>query len=83
MTVQTNETDTVTRIIQECLTGRETAEKIYQDIVRDKKRTLKFSDIEIKISDKDVGEFVDRYSSEVEPTLWVSKSRKDVMKDVL
>ena len=72
-----NDNDIVTKIIKECHAGKETAEKIFKAIATDKKRTLNLATGEIKISDEEAGEFVERYSSEVEPTLWESKRRKN------
>ncbi len=77
MTAQSNETDTVTRIIKECHTGKEAAEKIFQAIAIEKSRSLQLSDGPINISEEDAGEFVQRYSAEVETTLWESKRRKN------
>ncbi len=77
MTTQTNDTDIVTRIIKECHTGKEAAEKIFQAIASDKTRSLQLSDGPVNITDEDAGEFVQRYSAEVEPTLWESKRRKN------
>jgi hypothetical protein len=76
MSAQLNDKDTVTQIIKECHTSKETAEKIFKAIASDKKRTLTLGNAKIKISDEEAGEFVERFSSEVEPTLWESKRRK-------
>ncbi len=77
MSAEKNAIDTVTRIIKECHTGKETAEKIFKAIASDKTRSLHLSDGPVSISDEDAGEFVQRYSAEVEPTLWESKRRKN------
>jgi hypothetical protein len=77
MTAQLNDNDIVTRIIKECHTGKDAAEKIFRAIAIDKSRSLQLSDGPVNISEEDAGEFVQRYSAEVETTLWESKRRKN------
>lgn len=77
MNAQLNDNDIVTTIIKECHTGKETAERIFKAIATDKQRVLNLANTEVKISDAEAGEFVERFSAEVEPTLWESKRRKN------
>lgn len=76
MADQITEKDIVTKIIKACHADKETAETIYKSIADEKKRTLNLSGQEISITDEEAGEFVQRFSAEVEPTLWESKRRK-------
>jgi len=68
--------DRVTRVIKYCVKDHALAEKFFDTVATKNGRTLKLPDGEITLSDDEAGEFVQRYSSEVEPTIWVSKRRK-------
>lgn len=68
--------DVVTRIIRYCLQNRENADRMFKTITGgDQEITVDGE--KIVLSEADRGEFVERFSSEVEPTLWESKRRKD------
>jgi len=77
MNTQVNDNDVVTRIIKECHAGKETAKEIFREIAAGKKRTLDLAGGKVEINDKEAGEFVRRFSAEVEPTFWESKRRKN------
>ena len=77
MNAQVNDNDVVTKIIKECHAGKETAKEIFRDIAGSKKRILDLSEGKVEINDKEAGEFVQRFSSEVEPTFWESKRLKN------
>ena len=68
--------DVVTHVIKFCLENRDFAEKAFESVASDKQRTLNLPDGDVTLNEQQAGEFVERFSSEVEPTLWESKRRK-------
>lgn len=77
MAAQLVENDIVTKIIKACHTDKATAETLFKAIANQKERTLTLSDLKITITEEEAGEFVQRFSAEVEPTLWESKRLKN------
>jgi len=77
MNTHVNDNDVVTKIIKECYANKETAKEIFRDIAGSKKRILDLATGKVEINDREAGEFVQRFSAEVEPTLWKSKRRKN------
>lgn len=75
-TKQRYDDDIVSHVIRFCLENKEFAEKAFDDVTAGKRRTLLLPDGEVTLSEWQAGEFVERFSSEVEPTLWKSKRRK-------
>ncbi|MBE0598387.1 MAG: hypothetical protein IH614_14050 [Desulfuromonadales bacterium] len=69
--------DVVSRLIGECHRGREAAEGLYNQLVTKENRRISLDGEELTLTEAEVGEFVQRYSAEVAPTLWESKRRKD------
>ncbi|MEJ2200888.1 MAG: hypothetical protein P8X63_07730 [Desulfuromonadaceae bacterium] len=69
--------DIVTTIIKECHNSKAIAETLFNAIANKKQRTLRIANQEITITEAEAGEFVERFSAEVEPTLWESKRRKN------
>jgi len=75
MTAPNMEVDNVSRVIKHCIADHLFAEKAFNAVAKDHRVTL--PDGEVRLSEEEVGEFVARYSSEVEPTIWESKRRKN------
>jgi len=69
--------DTVTLIIKACHKSENEAKRIYHQIAEQRRGSLKLDNgTTVHLSKKQIGEFVERYSSEVEPTYWESKRLK-------
>lgn len=68
--------DVVTHLIKFCLENKSFAEKAFDSVTAGEKRTLQLPDGEVTLTEKQAGEFVERFSAEVEPTFWESKRRK-------
>lgn len=68
--------DPVDRILKECHQGEEKANWIYHMIAEEHMQHICLDDsLEIDLDEMQVGEFVQRFSSEVAPEYWVSKMR--------
>jgi len=76
MTSQQVENDVVTRLIRYCHISPNSAEKMFNSLISEGRDRIELSGEEILLSEEEIGEFVARYSAEVEPTLWESKRRK-------
>ena len=68
--------DPVTRVIKECLRGEERANRIYHLIAEEHRRHIVLGEDTIQLDEAQAGEFVQRFSSEVEPEYWQSKRLK-------
>jgi hypothetical protein len=68
--------DTVSRIIGHCLQDPENARKLFDTVIAHRERDVDLPEGRIHLTEEEAGEFVERYSAEVEPTLWESKRRK-------
>jgi len=68
--------DTVSHLIGECMRSKEDAERVYDLLVSRNKRKIDLIAGTIHLSPSEHAEFVARYSSEVNPTLWESAFRK-------
>ncbi len=77
MTHQNFESDKVSHILRFCLDDHELAKKVYEKVIIEKNRKIALPDEEVELSEKEFGEFVKRFSDEVEPTMWKSKRAKD------
>ncbi len=69
--------DPVSLIIEACHKNEEEANRIYHLLAEERQHqfTLENATI-IQLSDKQLGEFVERFSAEVKPTYWQSKRLK-------
>jgi hypothetical protein len=77
MRIESN-VDPVSRIIKECHRGEDVANRIFQTITQEHQHRIFLADnTELELNEEQVGEFVARFSSEVEPQYWHSKRRKD------
>jgi len=71
------ENDPVTRIIKACHQGEEEANKIFHLLADKHQRRITLDDhTTLQLNEAQVGEFVERFSAEVEPEYWVSKRLK-------
>jgi len=68
--------DTVSHLIGECMRSREDAERVYDLLVSKNLRKIDLITGSIHLSPTEHAEFVSRYSSEVNPTIWESSFRK-------
>ncbi len=69
--------DVVSRLMGYCLQSRENAERLFDALISRRERTLTLGEETIRLTDQERGEFVERFSAEVEPTLWESKRLKN------
>jgi len=77
MTNRQHEDDVVTRLIGYCHQGPDYAEKMFNTLIAERRERIELGGEEIELTREEIGEFVARYSAEVEPTLWASKRRKE------
>lgn len=68
--------DVVTHIIKFCIADKAFAKQAFEHIASARKRTLELPDGKVTLNETEAGEFVERFSAEVEPTLWESKRLK-------
>lgn len=76
MTSQNMDIDVVSRVIKYCIADPLFAEKTFVSVTSEGQHSVKLPDGEVHLTDEEIGEFAVRYSSEVEPTIWESKRRK-------
>lgn len=76
MTDRQHQEDVVTRLIRYCHLGPDHAEKLFNTLIAQRRDRIELSGEEIELTREEIGEFVARYSAEVEPALWESKRRK-------
>jgi len=76
MTRLASENDKVTRLIQYCHSDRQRAEDLFQHLITEDARRIELPEGLMTLTQDEHDEFVERYSSEVEPTLWESKRLK-------
>ena len=69
--------DPVSLIIKACHRSEDKAHRIYHMLAEERQHdfTLENGRI-IHLSDEQLGEFTERFSSEVEPTFWISRRLK-------
>lgn len=69
--------DPVSLILKACLESENDAKRIFHQLAEEHIHSYKLDDgTTLHLSDEQIGEFAVRYSSEVEPTYWVSKRLK-------
>ncbi|MBE0577546.1 MAG: hypothetical protein IH613_16830 [Desulfuromonadales bacterium] len=73
--VETND-DTISRLIKHCHQDKEMAERLYQEIIVQKKRNIQLPDGQVLLTERQAEEFVEHFSSEVGPEIWTSKRLK-------
>jgi hypothetical protein len=69
--------DPVTRLIKFCHRDETSATRLFQQFISEKKLSVELPEGVVTLTEEQRGEFVQRYSAEVEPTLWESKRRKN------
>jgi hypothetical protein len=69
-------TDPVTLLIHQCHRDPDEAERLYHLVAEKRVRRIDLTDGHIELTEKQIGEFVSRFSSEVETALWQSKRLK-------
>jgi hypothetical protein len=69
--------DPVSLVIKACHQGEDEANRIYHLLAEEHRHDLTLGDrTTVRLNDEQLGEFVERFSSEVQPTFWESKRRK-------
>ena len=68
--------EVLSRLIKYCHQDAESAMQVYDRLVVDKQRSFELPDGKVTLSQRQLEEFVERFSSEVGPELWKSKSGK-------
>ena len=69
--------DPVSLIILACHQGEEQAKRIYHLIAEKRQHHIVLDDqTKLFLDDQQLGEFAERYSSEVEPEYWISRRLK-------
>ncbi len=71
-----NSHEVLARLLKYAQQSKEAAEKLHQEIFIEQKRKIQLPDGPVLLSQKQVEEFVERFSSEVGPEIWISKSGK-------
>ncbi|BCA81027.1 hypothetical protein [Desulfuromonas sp. AOP6] len=66
------EKDVVSHILKFCR-DHEFAKKVFQQIIVEKNKHVQLPDGEVQLTDEEMTEFVERFSAEIEPTLYTSK----------
>lgn len=70
--------DPVSLVIKACYRGEEEANRIYHLLAEERRHDFKVDEqTVVQLSDEQLGEFAERFSSEVEPTYWVSRRYKE------
>lgn len=77
MTNPATDSAAVDRLIKFCVQNKADAERIFNTIAVEKKGSLTVGGESIALNQSEMGEFVQRYSAEIEPMLWESKRRKN------
>ncbi len=76
MTSDREDEDRVTPLIRRCLQSREEAERLLSTLITENRREVELPEGTIRLNEAEHGEFVTRFSAEVEPTIWTSKRAK-------
>lgn len=69
--------DPVSRVIRECHRGEDIATALYHQIAEEHRRSITLDGAPVELDEAQANDFVQRFSSEVEPEYWRSKRRKD------
>ncbi len=76
MTGTTPEDDKVTRLIRYCFGSKQQAETVFEHLITQKSLRFNLPEGEMVLTPEEHDEFVERFSAEVEPTMWESKRLK-------
>lgn len=77
MTPDAPETDNISHILKFCIADQDFAKQVYQQVIAEGERTVELPDGKVQLSEAEHRQFAERFSTEVEPTLWTSKRAKD------
>ncbi|PLX99939.1 MAG: hypothetical protein C0624_12965 [Desulfuromonas sp.] len=77
MTGLNQQDDKVTRLIRYCHGDRQQAEAVFNHLITRKSMSFELPEGEMVLSPEEHDEFVERFSAEVEPTIWESKRLKN------
>lgn len=72
----TDDGDTVSRLIGQCRRNKAEAQRMFETLIRQNRRSVELFTGTVDLSPAEHDEFVARFSAEVEPTLWESSFRK-------
>jgi hypothetical protein len=68
--------EVVTRLIRHCHQNKAAAVKIYEQVVVGRQKVVELPDGAVSLTQDQLDKFVERFSSEVGPEIWESKSGK-------
>jgi len=68
--------EVVSRLIRFCHQDKESALKVYEEVIIGHKSSIQLPDGKVTLSQKQLQEVIERFSSEVGPEIWISKSGK-------
>jgi hypothetical protein len=68
--------DIVSHLMGYCLESRQKAEELFDSLITRRRRDVTIGGETIELTEEERGEFVERFSAEIEPTIWESKRRK-------
>ena len=71
-----NNHEVVSRLIRFCHQGLEPAMQVYEQLIVGQQRSFELPDGKILLSQQQLAEVVEKFSSEVGPEIWQSKSGK-------
>lgn len=68
--------EVVSRLLKYCHRDKESALQVYEQVIVGKQRSLQLPDGKVTLSQKQLEELVERFSAEIGPEVWVSRSGK-------
>ena len=68
--------EVVSRLIKYCHQDKDSAMQVYEQIIVGQQHSFQLPDGKVALSQKQLAEVIERFSSAVGPELWVSKSGK-------
>lgn len=77
MNPEASGTDNISHILKFCIDDEDLAKRVYQQVIAEGNRTVELPDGKVQLSEAEQREFAERFSTEVEPTVWTSKRAKD------
>jgi len=68
--------EVISRLLKYCHESQESATQVYDQVIVGKQRSIQLPDGKVTLSQRQMEELVERFSSEVAPEFWKSKSGK-------
>ena len=68
--------EVINRLLKLCHQNKKSADKLYQEIIVEGKCNIQLPDGPVLLTQSQVEEFVEHFSSEIGPEIWISKSGK-------